>query len=271
MLDAWSKAGAVDEWMDGWMGRGRVDGEVGCYSEGQRATVRAVRAAKCTGERAGAWKGRRTCKQAWTTRGDGKIGRRGSEDSEGLEGGRGMAERQAGGKTRWRRRGKAWRWAPRPRPSPPAPRTQEHRGQRRQRRAPAPPHPAAPPPPASPGSLLRPRRLLSAASASSAPGLSPAPAPLGVSPGLRGRRGSARAPLGLLGNALSRSSSKDTSPARSSPAQQQGPDPGDGPASQSCLRAQGLPAAAAGFLRMAGRRLSASLPSAASLHSRHSA
>ena len=129
----WSKAGCVD----GWMGRGRVDGETGCYSEGQRATVRAVRPAKCTGERAGAWKGRRTCKQACTPRGDGKIGRRlgGFGRQRGRQGERHAeeGEEQPG-------------HSPRPRAPPPAPRTQEHRGQRRQRRAPAPPHPAAPPP-----------------------------------------------------------------------------------------------------------------------------
>ena len=67
------------------------------------------------------------------------------------------------------------------------------------------------------------------------------------------------------GNWTSPSSSKATPARRSmystrgSLGQQQGPHPGDGPAAQSCLPARGLGTSATDFLRMAERRLRASL------------
>ena len=82
----------------------------------------------------------------------------------------------------------------------PQPRRRQHRGQPL---CPALPHPAAraalpPPTPA----LLRPRRLLPAAAASSAPGLQPAPASLGVAPCCECWRCEQVAEFGLCGLVL---------------------------------------------------------------------
>ena len=79
-MERWLK-----KWVGGWMKRGRVERERGCYSEGQRGRFRAIRTAECTGEGEGAWKSRPTWKQACTDRESGELGRRGIGDSEGLE------------------------------------------------------------------------------------------------------------------------------------------------------------------------------------------